>query len=1072
MKKKFSLGLLAACLLTTSVLAACGGGNGGKSSSVAPSDSSSTAPASSSVAPASSNSDSLSSQGATTSSSLRPSSSSNNPASSSVNPASSSTQKPSSSSAAPSSSSSQKPSSSSSAPAVFAFDYSLSNGSLSLNKGEQATVVINVTSGDASGKSYTYSSNNPNVLAVNSNGTVTAVAAGTARLTVKETTTNTSKPKTITVTDAVLADGGYNFASLSGADAIAKRTEILGSLEKYAMDNHLTGITLFENGGYVKYSERVTLPTTNYITGYGFGLLSEGTLDAPMARESNPDHKMYLHSGTSQDPKMINARNDTGSQVSDLEGYITSSFWGTKLNSTRDSYEWYPVLAKDKVTYNGVTTDFTRPIPIYNDQEVKPGQADPNPTGLYNTWRIYVKTGSAMKYRYQGSAWAGKENAFDGREVKIEDYEFAYRFLLTASHNLKRGPEMAGDQTYGIVGAQRYNLNTKDVTDEVALNTWNEMKASGELGIKTGRDSVNGDFIQLTILNPIDRFTAMYTLSSNLLSPLPEEFISTIGGGSVKEGAQRYGGFNNNTSAPSGHQDKIVDYVLALGPYMLESWTKDQAIVFKKNDLWNEPGRYNIAGVKLLIIDTSSSTTKIYERFNLGDLDSTGIPTKYISQEVGQPRVYKTRGDATFKLNVNSCDQDTWNYLFGPQGKIHKNSNWTLKPWMSNDNFLNGLFYSINRKEFAGNRGVQPSINYFSDAYLSDPENGVSYNDSKAHQDAVKAYQVYDSNGESTYGYSYDRAVSCFRAAVRELVAEGKLTYGSAANPRKIKIHIRWMYPTDQDEYGNAIAKYFTDAFNDSRVCDGKVKLEVEQEAVTNWQDVYNVWMMQGQFDLGFGAISGNTYNPLNFLQVLKSDNESGFTLNWGTDTSKVTPSKPLIYDNKIWSFDSLWAVADHGGIVKQGEIAKTVEKCYLITGNVNEFYNGHTFNVATEFIDSEAVKINLTRIQVYIYGSGGVNLSYNVQASANMFNSTVTLSLAQAQQIEAEIRRVNHMDDMDKYPSLWNEHPFTLENYNKYWTIEISYSLSIKTEGSSEFGAPTESYAAAAKNAEAVEED
>ena len=946
----------------------------------------------------------------------------------------------------------------------FGFTIALSNGSKTLNKGEEAHVVIDATGGDPEAvREYTYTSSNPAVASVNNTGTVTALAKGDVRIAVKETTSNITQMLSLNITDANPASGGYNFASLAGAEAVAKRTEILGQLEKYAMDNHLTGITLFENGGYVKYSERVTLPTTNYVTGYGFGLLSEGSVDADMAKEENPNYKRYLHSATSQDPKMINARNDTGSQVSDLEGYITSSFWGTKLNSTKDQYEWYPVLAKDSIKVDGVSQPFNRPVPIYNDQEVKPNE-DPNPLGLYSTWRIYVKTGASdnIVFRYNGSAWDGYSN-FDQRPVALADYEFAYRLLLTGSHNLKRGPEMAGDQTYGIVGAQRYNTNTKNADDEAALNLWNSMKDNGQLGIKTGTDATNGEYIQLTILNPIDRFTAMYTLSSSLLSPMPEEFIKAIGGGSVKDGAARYGSFNNNNTVPAAHQDKILDFTLSVGPYMLEEWVKNQTIVFKRNDKWNEPGRYNIAGVKLVVIDTSSSTTAIYDRFNLGELDSCGIPTKYISQEVGQPRVYKTKGDATFKLNVNSCTQESWDELFGPQGKINKNSNWTIKPWMSNDNFLNGLFYSIDRGTFAGNRGVQPSINYFSDAYLSDPENGISYNDSEAHKKAIEAYQTYNGKGESTYGYSKDRAILSFRAAVKELVAQGKIQYGTKAKPTEITIHIKWMYQTDTKEYGEEIAKYFEDAFNDDRVSEGRIKLRVTQDAVTNWQDVYNEYLMKGQFDLGFGAISGNTYNPLNFLEVLKSDNSSGFTLNWGTDTSKITKNKPLIYEDKMWSFDALWAVADHGGVVKDGEIAKTVETCYMVAGK-NDFYNGLNFQVATKFIDVDAAKLEVTRIQIYIYGSGGVDVPFTTSMVDGIVASAITLTPELAAEINAEMRRVNKMDDPDK-PQQWNETPFTLENYERYWSIEVSYSLAIKAEGSTEYGTPTESYVSAAKN-------
>ena len=1065
MNKKLSLCFFAACLLSTSVLAACGGKKDQSSSSETPTQSSSSLSTSSISSSHPGSSVSSQSTGVPSQSSSAHQSISSSQASSS------------SSSQAPSSSSAK---SSSAIPTVFDFTVGLETGSNTLKVGDQARIVVTPNGAEPTvTRRYSYTSGTKTVATI-SDGVVTAVGEGTSTITVREATSKLTRTFVVTVTDAVgydLAEGGYNFASLAGQEAISKRTEVLGSLEKYAMEHHLTGITLFENGGYVKYAERVHLPTTNYISGYGFGLLSEGTLTAPMTNESVEAHKMYLHTATSQDPQKINARNDSGSQVSDLEGYITSSFWGTRLNQTKDGYEWYPVLAKDTVTYNNVTTAFNRPIPIYEGQEVKPGE-DKNVLGQYYTWRIYVKTGSALKYRYQGGAWG--DNVFDGREVTKEDYEFAYRFILTGSHLFSRGSEMASDETYGIVGAQKYNMVTKEASDITALNTWNEMKTSGELGIQVGTDAVNGDFIQLTLVNPIDRFTAMYTLSSNLVSPMCEDFIRALGSKSaddpIRQGARNYGLTNDNNNVPAEHKNKILDSVICVGPYMLEDWVADQVIVFKKNDQWtNDPNRYHIAGIKMLIIDTSSSTTKIFDRFEHGDLDSAGVPQKYISTQANQPRVYKTKGDATFKLNVNSCDTKTWNYLFGEQGKIHKGSSWELKPWMANDNFLNGLFYSINRKEFADNRGVQPSINYFSDAYLSDPENGISYNDTQAHKDAIAGFQSVDSSGESNYGYSLDKAVACFRSAVRELASSGAIQYGTSSNPSDqfvMKIHIRWMYQTDQEEYGNAIAKYFTDAFNDPRVCDNLVRLEVVQEAVTNWQDVYNVWMMQGQFDLGFGAISGNTYNPLNFLEVLKSDNSSTFTLNWGTDTSKVSEKNPVVYDNKVWAFDALWTVADHGGVVSNGEVAKTVEKCYLNPPAANELYNGSSFSVDTKFINSSSVRIALTRVQIYVYGRGGFDIDYDdSQVEGGILRASINLTQTKAREINEAIVQANKLNDPNK-PDVYNPYPFTLENYGKYWTVEVSYSLSIRIEGNDDFGAPTESYVTADSNIESVVEN
>ena len=83
--------------------------------------------------------------------------------------------------------------------------------------------------------------------------------------------------------------------------------------------------------------------------------------------------------------------------------------------------------------------------------------------------------------------------------------------------------------------------------------------------------------------------------------------------------------------------------------------------------------------------------------------------------------------------------------------------------------------------------------------------------------------------------------------------------------------------------------------------------------------------MRSGMFDLGFGSISGMTSDPLGFMEVLKSDNSSGFTLNYGMDTSTIAEdgSNAIIYDGKTWSFDGLWAAAKTGAII--GSDSKTV---------------------------------------------------------------------------------------------------------------------------------------------------
>ena len=970
---------------------------------------------------------------------------------------------------------------------TFDFSIAIKSGRNQIEMGTTDKVVLLGDNVNDEGRAFVYESSNTAVATIDGDGTIHPVAPGFVSFQVTETTSGKKVELTSSVEivpAASKATGGFNF---SAANDVETRTEILGKLEKYAMDAHLTGITLFDNGGYVKYSERVVLPTTNYITGYGFGLLREGKLNnQALPGDASAETKDYYHGSISQDPMTINAMNASGSMVSDLSGYITSSYFGTKMASDKKSYEWYPLLAKDSVRkpivnssgeitgYEANATAQTRPIPLEGHNDL----------GLYKKWRIYVKTGDdgGLRYRYTGSTTGDFANrdGFDLRKVNIEDYEFSYKFLLTGINGMSRGSEMAADTSYGIKGALQFYNNTIKQENQAAIdNLWTSMQDNGELGIKSGTD-VNGNaYIDLELINPIDDFTAMYTLSSNLVSPLPRAFFEAIGeDGSIIDAAAKYGNFNN------GGNDAILNYILNLGPYSLSKWTKKQLICFARNNDWFEvnSSTYQIPGIYNRVIDSSQDVEAVYSQFNDGNLDVCGIPTSKISVEKNAPRVYQTKGDATFKLNVNSCTQEEWNDIFesNKYTEVNKTSKrYECKAWMSNDYFLDGLFSAINRREFAEKRGVQPSINYFSDAYLSDPINGKSYNETDAHKQAVASYHSIGADGQDNFGYDYGRAVKSFKTAVSELTQSGAIVKGTKENPQEITINICWMYPTDPKEYGEDIANYFESAFNDEAVSGGTVKLRVINDWVSNWEDVYNKVMMVGQYDLGFGAISGNTYNPLNFLQVLMTDNSSHFTLNWGEHTDELSEQNPIYYAGKKWSFDALWACADHGGLAREGVKVEPVQKCYKSTttnidgsaysfGNDlyvpdNDAYNGFKVNIPVYFEETEGVTYDFNRLVIYAAGVGNVEVTDAVY-DKNAHKITATVSKAIAKQVDEGMFNALYKDDgTDKTQAehAWKLNPFDLDKYNVNWNYEIYYTLTI------EGARPSENYYTVKANAQ-----
>ena len=104
-----------------------------------------------------------------------------------------------------------------------------------------------------------------------------------------------------------------------------------------------------------------------------------------------------------------------------------------------------------------------------------------------------------------------------------------------------------------------------------------------------------------------------------------------------------------------------------------------------------------------------------------------------------------------------------------------------------------------------------------------------------------------------------------------------------------------------------------------------EVKISLEPQPFPN---VYTEFLQIANFDLGVGGISGSTLDAASFLYVYSSDNRSGFTLNWGIDTS--IPEIEIEYEHpekgkvrEIWSFDALQEALNGPVTVKNGQEVK-----------------------------------------------------------------------------------------------------------------------------------------------------
>ncbi len=679
-----------------------------------------------------------------------------------------------------------------------------------------------------------------------------------------------------------------------------ERTKILGVLEKYAVNNNLTGLTLYGDGSYVGYSTRIQSPNNwTYIPGYGFGIVSEGSITEDLASETNTNWKRYYHSYETDVPPTLNYMNSQESVTGDLAAYVQGSYFGTKIDETDSkAYRWMGDLAVDNSKgFDGLLE-----------------AVDANEEGMAYEYKFKLK--SDIKYTILSSN--STLSAFNNTTIAADDYLTPYKLYYSQYVAFVRGTETFGT-SQEVAGASDYYKATQKAT------TWEEMDAAWEKYMSKSIYVDSEGYLHYKFKNLHTKFYAMYESSSFMFAPVPKSYISalqTVGSYDSAADAAK-GAWMNATDNTHGSLTP-VDTVLSSGAYAVESWT-DTAIVFKRSNRTDFDGSmYNIQGIHFAILTAQKTdTTAAYKAFLGGTsdydaskstLDAAGVPSTMLNEQKSKAYVKQSQDSSTYKINYNTCTKERWAELFGTNGTITQTaeaSYWDVKPCMSNNDFLKGLSLSLDRSKFAETYGRTATANYFGNGYYSNPENGTIYNTTDEHKAAMS--DLVNANTDK-YGYSLALAQDYFTKAAKTLTESGAYKSGDT-----VKIEVAWQTEAQSTTQGATLKQMFESAFNQSGAhTEYGLTLEVTNYACAVWSDVYYKKMMVGQFDLAFGSISGNSLNPLNFLEVLKSDNSSGFTLNWGPDTNTV--DETISYDGKTWSFDALWQAADSSALVENGK--------------------------------------------------------------------------------------------------------------------------------------------------------
>jgi ABC-type oligopeptide transport system substrate-binding subunit len=711
----------------------------------------------------------------------------------------------------------------------------------------------------------------------------------------------------------------------------SERAKIIGALEKYAQDNYLTGIPLYDSGGLVMYANRLSIPSDVFIPNFGFGV-GEGTILSPMTADQEPEaaFNRYYHTWTNVNTGTINYMNSQTATVADFYNLFSGSYYTTRLNSAKDNYEWINELAT------------ARPIPLNADAD-----------GLATRWRVPVRVGGDLKYATLSTDPA--ITPFNGRAVQKADYLTPFKLML--NNRWFRATDL-GSASSGFVGVAAY----------LAAIAAGQTPDFNTVGIKL---SATEDALEFEFNQPKNSFFALYNLSSTLFSPIPESFISAIGG-----------------PAEYGKPSRAVDTVLSLGAYTVERWEDQKQFVFKKNPTFIRSSTYNFAGIKYAFVANANIA---FNEFLSGKLDAVGIPAAQLQTYKTDPRTRKTLGAAVFKLNLNATTSERWEQLFGVNGEIAQtpvNNYWNVKPIMSNKNFLDGLYFSINRQQLADATGRNPAQTFLSDAYMADPENAIAYRKS------APGIAAYADRSPQTLGYNREIAKTLFKNAGDELVTAGRYVRGTSAAPTVITLDVHHQVESRLNDEKPFYAAMIEDVFNEANV---GLKLELNHYFTAGDPFAPYDAMAVGQFDIAMGTISGSTLDPLSFMEVITSDNRTGFTLSWtGTDTSKVATD--LVYDNKQWSFNALFEAGMGTAVVKDGESATlfSIDTITVSDVKANSFDVTATGKIFTDLPGVVDVKFGDVGVFIVTGASSFVFIDANLATDLviNTANGTWTLTL------------------------------------------------------------------------------
>jgi len=517
----------------------------------------------------------------------------------------------------------------------------------------------------------------------------------------------------------------------------------------------------------------------------------------------------------------------------------------------------------DDQTTAGIMTHYLGHLFIYDFNEDKtgyvlvPSMASEEPIPLESR---ELPNGKVVAKKWQlkikdGLKWKFNEKTdtsmITDETINAVDFYETYKLALTEKW-FRATSSGFSDGPQAVVNAQAFVDGTAE---------WDDV------GIKF----IDDNTLEFEYVDEQSEWNVKYSLSSFVMTPINIELYEALG--------EKYGIDENS--------------IAYHGPYYVDYYESDKVLRMKKNDEFHQADKYFYTGRNISIINDAEMR---FQEFVAGKLDAVVLPSTHFEEYKSHPGIKRLPGETTYRMMINGTGSKEGQLAQFPD------SEWDAEPILGNQDFKMGLFYAFDRKKLAEEvmKTEQTQMYLFTDAYLVDAESGLPF------RNCPQGMAVGADLSPSTNGYNLDAARAYFDKALDTLVGEGVYKNGD-----EITIEFNYFSGSEtQALMGTYIKDAVEEAFQ-SEKHNIKMKVDVMPK---DFPGIYYDHMMIGEFDTSIGGIGGNTLDAASFLDTYTSDNRSGFTLNWGIDTS--IPEIAVSYKNdegklvkELWSFDAIYSV-------------------------------------------------------------------------------------------------------------------------------------------------------------------